>query len=407
MRKRVFGVMVLCLGLAAAPASAGGRFCTTRDVIQFGNVVVGTQPTQNSTVTNCGDAPWTFTDVSIHPATAAAYHVTTSCATGQTMAPGASCSIDVGFAPVVPGQVSGGVWLHNSTPTPDQIVTFYGRGVDSAAGSATLEFTPPALDFPAQVVGTTSPMQTVTLHNLGPAALTITAMVLNGPDALDFRAPGNCILGTPLPAGAQCELYFNFTPGAPGARTARLNVDAPELAALALMAIGGTAIASVPPSPPPLDVIEFYNAALDHYFLTAVPEEAAAIDQGVVGPGWARTGLSFRAFAAGSVGGSAIDVCRFFGTPGIGPSAHFYTADPAECAGVKANPRWLYEGIAFRALLPAAGACPVATEPVIRFFWPGPDVSRSRHRYVRDAAELARMRAAAWIEEGPVFCSPL
>src|SRR5664279_4926437 len=109
MRKRVFGVMVLCLGLAAAPASAGGRFCTTRDVIQFGNVVVGTQVTQNSTVTNCGDAPWTFTDVSIHPATAAAYHVTTSCATGQTMAPGASCTIDVRFAPVVPGQVSGGV----------------------------------------------------------------------------------------------------------------------------------------------------------------------------------------------------------------------------------------------------------------------------------------------------------
>jgi len=26
---------------------------------------------------------------------------------------------------------------------------------------------------------------------------------------------------------------------------------------------------------------------------------------------------------------------------------------------------------------------------------------------VRDAAELARMRAAAWIEEGPVFCSPI
>jgi len=35
------------------------------------------------------------------------------------------------------------------------------------------------------------------------------------------------------------------------------------------------------------------------------------------------------------------------------------------------------------------------------------DVSQSRHRYVRDAAGLARMRAVASIEEGPVFCSPL
>jgi hypothetical protein len=32
-------------------------------------------------------------------------------------------------------------------------------------------------------------------------------------------------------------------------------------------------------------------------------------------------------------------------------------------------------------------------------------VSQSRHRYARDAAAIAAMRAAAWIEEGPVFCS--
>jgi len=29
-----------------------------------------------------------------------------------------------------------------------------------------------------------------------------------------------------------------------------------------------------------------------------------------------------------------------------------------------------------------------------------------RHRYVVDPAEAARMRAAAWIEEGTVFCAP-
>jgi len=29
-----------------------------------------------------------------------------------------------------------------------------------------------------------------------------------------------------------------------------------------------------------------------------------------------------------------------------------------------------------------------------------------RHRYVVDPAEAARMRAAAWIEEGAVFCAP-
>jgi hypothetical protein len=401
MQEHVLRVFLLSLCFVAASASADGRICATQDVLLFGNVMTGTAPAQSSAVTNCGDAPWSFTDVSIHPATAAAYHVSTTCTTGRTLAPGESCRIDVTFAPVVPGQVSGGVWLHNTTVTPDQIVTFYGRGVDAQAGTATLEFTPGILSFGAQTVGTTSPLQTVTLRNLGPSTLTLRALVLNGPDALDFRAPGNCVLGVPIPAGGACELYINFTPAAAGTRTAKLNVDAPELANLAIMPIVGLGVASVSPT---VDVIEFYNAPLNHYFLTAVSEEAASIDQGLVGPNWQRTGQSFRSFAAGTTTGGAFDVCRFWGAPGIGPSSHFYTADPGECAGVKTNPRWLYEGIAFRAMLPIAGLCPAATEPVIRFFWPGTDVTQSRHRYVRDAAELARMRSALWIEEGPVFC---
>ncbi len=388
----------------AANAFAGGRICITRDVILFGNLATGSAATQSSVVSNCGDQPWSFTDVSVHPVTAPSYRVATSCTTGRVLAPAEACSVDVVFAPSTPGQVSGGVWLHNSTSTPDQIVTFYGRGVDVQAGSTVLAFTPGTLTFAAQAVGTTSPLQTLVLRNLGPTTLTLKALVLNGADALDFRAPGNCMLGVPIPAGGACELYINFTPSASGTRSAKLNVDAPELANVAVLSIVGVASANVPPA---VDVIEFYNAPLNHYFLTAVPEEAAAIEQGVVGPHWLRTGLFFRSFAAATATASAIEVCRFFGTPEIGPSAHFYTADPVECAAVKANPRWLYEGIAFRAILPFAGACPPSTDPVIRFFWPGEDVSRSRHRWLRDATELARMRATTWIEEGAVFCSPL
>ena len=40
-------------------------------------------------------------------------------------------------------------------------------------------------------------------------------------------------------------------------------------------------------------------------------------------------------------------VCRFFGTPNVGPNSHFYTADAAECAKVKTYPAWTFEGIAF------------------------------------------------------------
>ncbi len=44
------------------------------------------------------------------------------------------------------------------------------------------------------------------------------------------------------------------------------------------------------------DVIEFYNASLNHYFLTADTAEAAMLDAGVVVPGWTRTGYNFKSW---------------------------------------------------------------------------------------------------------------
>jgi hypothetical protein len=61
---------------------------------------------------------------------------------------------------------------------------------------------------------------------------------------------------------------------------------------------------------------------------------------------------------------------------------------------VKANPYWLYEGLAFRALSPSGGVCPAGMTPVVRFFWPGTGMALLSRRYVLDAAEAAGMRAA-------------
>ena len=40
-------------------------------------------------------------------------------------------------------------------------------------------------------------------------------------------------------------------------------------------------------------VIEFYNALLNHYFITISSIEAAGIDRGAAGPGWHRTARVF------------------------------------------------------------------------------------------------------------------
>ncbi len=390
--------------LAVAPhAGAQGRFCATDDTFIFGNRPVGSSTSATATISNCGDQPWSFTDVSINPATGAAYHVSGSCATGLTLAPGAACSVMVTFAPTVAGQTSGAVWLRNTTNTPDQLLTFYGRGVDTQTGTASLSFAPSSLSFAAQVVGTQSAGLTVQLVNHGPAPLTPSALVLTGPGAYDYSATGDCNVGTPIAPGKSCALTFFFLPRDLGFRPANLVVDSPQLANLATLAIGGAGITLTPAD---ADVVEFFYPPLNTYFLTASAAEAAFIAAGGVGSAWVRTGFHFRAWTAENAASGTAPACRFTGTPDIGPNSHFFTVDENECAVVKTNPFWLYEGVAFRALPPSAGACATGMTPVVRFLWSGTEVALLRHRYVVDAAEAARMRAAGWLEEGVVFCAP-
>ena len=149
--------------------------------------------------------------------------------------------------------------------------------------------------------------------------------------------------------------------------------------------------------------VEYFNAALGHYFLTAFPEEAAALDAGAFNGAWRRTGFGFGVAAAGEAGAS--NVCRFFGTPGVGPNSHFYTGDAAECAGLVANPLWQFEGNAFALRTPAGAGCPAATHPVYRLYNNPATLAAVNHRYTTDGAVYAAMVASGWLGEGVAMCA--
>jgi uncharacterized protein (DUF1800 family) len=157
---------------------------------------------------------------------------------------------------------------------------------------------------------------------------------------------------------------------------------------------------------PTATVIEYYNASLNHYFITAYADEAAMLDAGVVVPGWQRTGVQFMAWANSSDDPNALPVCRFYGTPGVGPNSHFYTADPAECEEVRQSPAWTFEAIAFYIEVPVNGNCIAGTTPIYRSFYPGATVSQSNHRFLPDLTMFEKM-ASTSILEGVVMCAPL
>ena len=147
---------------------------------------------------------------------------------------------------------------------------------------------------------------------------------------------------------------------------------------------------------------EFYNQSRDHYFITTELAEAAMLDAGVVVPGWQRTQFNFKVRPVGDSRGDA--ACRFYGTPGISLNSHFYTINAAECAIVKADPSWLYEGLAFNADAPVAGDCPPDRVPVTRLYNNG-GTGEVSHRYVTSHSEVRELGQRGWIVEGPVFCA--
>src|SRR5262249_42491522 len=113
--------------------------------------------------------------------------------------------------------------------------------------------------------------------------------------------------------------------------------------------------------------IEYYYPEWDHYFLTALPDEISKLDAGVF-PGWVRTGYQFTVYRTPNVSAPRASVCRFFSTAFGEKSSHFYTSDPTECATVKANPDWTFEGLVFGVDSPTNGTCPINSLPVFRLY---------------------------------------
>ena len=159
--------------------------------------------------------------------------------------------------------------------------------------------------------------------------------------------------------------------------------------------------------------VEYYHNGLDHYFITAEPAEQAAVDAGAAGAEWRRTGGTFKA-------GGTSQVCRFYGNTNInptsgtryGPNSHFYTANAAECAGLKAaytanGKSWSFESNDFSTTPAVNGVCAAGLVRVYRAYNNG--FARgidSNHRITSSQAAIADMVTRGWISEGVVMCAP-
>jgi sugar lactone lactonase YvrE len=215
-------------------------------------------------------------------------------------------------------------------------------------------------------------------------ALTVLANTLTSPTGIDYAPDGSLLV-----------IDGNSVARLDAATGARLGVLIPAATGRVETATYLAVIAK--PAPPKAAVIEYYNAALDHYFVSALAADIAALDSGTLG-GWTRTGLTFDAYLEPAAGASP--VCRFYLPPANGDS-HFYSASPAECADVRARfPSFVYEAenVMYMALPDlATGQCPPGTRNVYRLW---NNRSDSNHRYTTDPAVKAAMIEKGYVAEG-------
>jgi phospholipase C len=137
-------------------------------------------------------------------ATSGEYTQTNTCR--ATINAGQGCTINVTFAPTTTGSRPGTLTITDSDSTSPQVVAL--NGVGSAVGLSPFKIT-----FPRnQLLGTTSPVSTLTLTNVGANPLSVSQILAVG----DFGQTNTC--GPSVASKASCVVSVAFTPKATGQR---------------------------------------------------------------------------------------------------------------------------------------------------------------------------------------------
>jgi Abnormal spindle-like microcephaly-assoc'd, ASPM-SPD-2-Hydin len=184
--------------------------------LSFAPQLVGTlSGAQAETVTNTGTSAVLISTVALSGANAADFSQSNTCV--SSLAAGANCTISVTFTASQFGPRSASITITDSTVGSPHSVSVNGIGLTSGP-NATLSAA--SLTFAIQLVGTTSPAQSITLTNYGTTTLNITSITAT--PTTNFAETNTCAAG--LASGASCTISVTFTPSATGSVTGTLSV---------------------------------------------------------------------------------------------------------------------------------------------------------------------------------------
>ncbi len=201
--------------------------------LSFGDETVGSSSkSQTLSVLNSGNEALAVTTVTLGGTNPGDFPETNTC-TNVTLQPGQSCAVTVTFTPTAPGSRSATVTVNSNAVNGNPTATLNGTGINTA-----ITLAPASLTFGAQIKGTTSPAQPVSLTNTGSAALTLSSLAISG----DFGETNTC--GGMVAAGATCSINVTFTPSAIGTRTGSLTITDSATGSPQSITLSGTGTAA-------------------------------------------------------------------------------------------------------------------------------------------------------------------
>jgi hypothetical protein len=186
----------------------------TPGALSFPNQAVGTTSSaQTVTITNTGSVGLAIGQISA----SANFAETDNCA-NSTLPEGASCAVQVTFAPGTTGSLTGELDLAANVYGGQIALNLTGTGTPAG----TLAVSPTSVNFGGVDVGASStPPTTVEISNVGSLPVTFVSITATGPFSVSTNFANACGTG-PLAAGSACPVTVSFTPVQSGAAAGTL-----------------------------------------------------------------------------------------------------------------------------------------------------------------------------------------
>jgi hypothetical protein len=184
-----------------AGTGTGPEFSATPNPVNFGSHVIGTSTSQTVTVTNTGSSNLTIGSVAVTGANAADFQKSADVCAGQTIAPSATCTLDVAFVPGAAGARTADVTFTDNASGSPHDVALAGTGT-------TITPQPPSNAFTVEGVtrNTSKGTAKVAVTVPGPGELT-----LGGTGVKPQRPLARRVHAKPVAAAGTVELPVKAT----------------------------------------------------------------------------------------------------------------------------------------------------------------------------------------------------